>query len=119
MHDEDASGPFLWHCRLPLSFLPCSRHSTDRIRVGLIRVHGVPSSLVLVNVGGLDIVDKSKKLVLAIVWQLMRIYILDMLRKLGRRGYVLVISRLARLSGQAPQVPPISPITSTKRCVYI
>jgi hypothetical protein len=27
------------------------------------------NSLVLVNVGGLDIVDKNKKLILAIVWQ--------------------------------------------------
>ena len=41
-------------------------------------------SLVLVNVGGLDIVDKSKKLILAIVWQLMRRYVLNLLSRLGR-----------------------------------
>jgi hypothetical protein len=45
-------------------------------------------SLVLVNVGGLDIVDKNKKLILAIVWQLMRRYILDMLKKLSRGRWV-------------------------------
>jgi hypothetical protein len=46
---------------------------------------------VLVNVGGLDIVDRNKKLILAIVWQLMRRYVLDMiklLRKLSKGGCV-------------------------------
>lgn len=45
----------------------------------------------LVNVGGLDIVDRNKKLILAIVWQLMRRYVLDMikmLRKLSKGGCV-------------------------------
>lgn len=44
-------------------------------------------NLVLVNVGGLDIVDKNKKLILAIVWQLMRRYILDLLKKLASNGH--------------------------------
>jgi hypothetical protein len=34
---------------------------------------------VLVNVGGLDIVDKNKKLILGIIWQLMRRYTIHML----------------------------------------
>lgn len=29
----------------------------------------------MVNIGGLDIVDKQKKLILAIIWQLMRKYV--------------------------------------------
>jgi plastin-1 len=29
----------------------------------------------MVNIGGVDIVDKKKKLILAIIWQLMRMYV--------------------------------------------
>lgn len=38
----------------------------------------------LVNVGGLDICDKNKKLILAIIFQLMRQYIYNLLRSLAR-----------------------------------
>lgn len=38
----------------------------------------------LVNVGGVDIGDGNKKLILAIVWQLMRRYTLNMLAQLGQ-----------------------------------
>lgn len=38
----------------------------------------------MINVGGLDIVDCNKKLILAIIWQLMRKYTLQVLAELGR-----------------------------------
>jgi len=38
----------------------------------------------LINVGGLDIVDGNKKLILAIIWQLMRKYTLQVLQDLAR-----------------------------------
>lgn len=38
----------------------------------------------LINVGGLDIVDQNKKLILAIIWQLMRKYTLQVLQNLAR-----------------------------------
>lgn len=37
----------------------------------------------MVNIGGIDIVDKKKKLILAIIWQLMRMYTLGVLAKLA------------------------------------
>lgn len=37
----------------------------------------------MINVGGLDIVDVNKKLILAIIWQLMRKYTLNVLAKLA------------------------------------
>lgn len=40
----------------------------------------------LVNIGGPDIVDKNKKLILAIVWQLMRQSIINMLKTLSSDG---------------------------------
>jgi plastin-1 len=46
-------------------------------------VLGKQMNFVLVNVGGVDIVDKNKKLILAIIWQLMRRYTIDMLTQLG------------------------------------
>lgn len=45
---------------------------------------GKQRNLTLVNVGGLDIVDGNKKLILAIIWQLMRKYTLSVLEQLGR-----------------------------------
>jgi plastin-1 len=38
----------------------------------------------LINVAGLDIVDQNKKLILAIIWQLMRKYTLQVLQNLAR-----------------------------------
>ncbi len=38
----------------------------------------------MINVGGLDIIDGNKKLILAIMWQLMRKYTLQVLAELGR-----------------------------------
>ncbi len=45
-------------------------------------------SLSVVNVGGLDIVDVNKKLILAVVWQLMRQHTLNLLSELpgGKKG---------------------------------
>lgn len=40
---------------------------------------GKQMGMSLVNVGGLDIVDGNKKLILAIIWQLMRRYTLQVL----------------------------------------
>ena len=42
--------------------------------------------LVLVNIGGTDICDKNKKLILAVTWQLMRRYTCDMLAALSGTG---------------------------------
>ncbi len=42
-------------------------------------------TLSVVNVGGLDIVDVNKKLILAIVWQLMRLHTLNLLGELPGR----------------------------------
>eukprot|EP01031_Cornospumella_fuschlensis_P026248 gene26248-31707_t len=41
--------------------------------------------LTMVNIGGLDIVDGNKKLILAIIWQLMRKYTLQVLEDLARK----------------------------------
>jgi len=40
----------------------------------------------LVGIGGVDIVDGNKKLILGLVWQLMRSYSLKMLSELGQSG---------------------------------
>lgn len=40
----------------------------------------------LVGIGGTDILDGNKKLILALVWQMMRFHILEMLRHLGSGG---------------------------------
>lgn len=45
---------------------------------------GKQLKLSLINVGGIDIVDGNKKLILAIIWQLMRRYTLNVLLELGR-----------------------------------
>lgn len=45
---------------------------------------GKQMKFTLVNVGGLDIVDGSKKLILAYIWQLMRKYTLQVLEDLAR-----------------------------------
>lgn len=45
-----------------------------------------PHSLVIVNVGGPDLVDRNKKLLLALVGQIMRRYTLGLLRRLGWVG---------------------------------
>lgn len=45
---------------------------------------GKQMKLTLINVGGIDIVDGNKKLILAIIWQLMRRYTLNVLSELGR-----------------------------------
>ena len=42
--------------------------------------------LVLVNIGGVDIADGNKKLILAVVWQLMRQQTVDMLKQLKGDG---------------------------------
>ena len=42
--------------------------------------------LVLVNIGGVDIADGNKKLILAVVWQLMRQQTIDMLKQLKGDG---------------------------------
>jgi len=39
--------------------------------------------LSVVNIGGLDLVDKKKKLILAVIWQLMRQYTINMLKTLA------------------------------------
>lgn len=39
--------------------------------------------LSVINIGGLDIVDRNKKIILAIVWQLMRKYIMILLKELS------------------------------------
>jgi len=41
--------------------------------------------LSLINIGGLDIVDGNKKLILAIIWQLMRLYCLEVLGSLAAK----------------------------------
>mmetsp|Transcript_11248 Transcript_11248/g.35886 ORF Transcript_11248/g.35886 Transcript_11248/m.35886 type:complete len:655 (+) Transcript_11248:38-2002(+) len=46
-------------------------------------VLGKQMGLHLVNVGGVDIVDGNKKLILAVVWQLMRRYIIGLLESLS------------------------------------
>lgn len=46
-------------------------------------VVGKEAGLSLVNIGGLDIVDRNKKLILAIVWQLMHAYTLQTLQDLA------------------------------------
>jgi len=50
-------------------------------------VLGKQMKFVLVNVGGLDIVDGNKKLILAIIWQLMRRHTLNILRSLSQTGH--------------------------------
>lgn len=47
---------------------------------------GRKMDLVLVNIGGVDIADGNKKLILAIMWQLMRQFTLDMLKNLSGDG---------------------------------
>ena len=47
---------------------------------------GKDLKLSLVNVGGLDVLDGNKKLVLAIIWQLLRLYTLNMLTELAGGG---------------------------------
>ena len=49
-------------------------------------VVGKALNLSLVNVGGLDILDGNKKLILAIIWQLLRLYTLNMLTALAGGG---------------------------------
>jgi plastin-1 len=44
--------------------------------------------LSLVNIGGLDIVDGNKKLILAIIWQLIRMYTLKVLAELARKQHI-------------------------------
>lgn len=44
---------------------------------------GKEMHLSLVNIGGVDIVDKNKKLILAVIWQLMRKYTLLVLAQLA------------------------------------
>eukprot|EP01039_Chlorochromonas_danica_P011620 gene11620-13028_t len=44
---------------------------------------GKAMKLSLINVGGLDIVDGNKKMILAVIWQLMRKYTLKVLENLG------------------------------------
>jgi plastin-1 len=41
--------------------------------------------LTMINIGGLDVVDGNKKLILAIIWQLMRKYTLQVLENLARK----------------------------------
>lgn len=48
----------------------------------VVRIGKETLDLVLVNIGGIDVADKNKKLILAIMWQLMRRFILDMLAAL-------------------------------------
>ena len=50
--------------------------------------------LVLVNIGGPDIADGNKKLILAVMWQLMRQYTLDMLKKLSGDGSAVTEKRM-------------------------
>lgn len=45
--------------------------------------------LVVVNIGGTDIVDQNKMLILAIMWQLMRRFTLDLLKTLSADGSVV------------------------------
>lgn len=40
----------------------------------------------LVGIGGVDIVDGNKKLILSLVWQMMRLHSLKMLSELGKSG---------------------------------
>ena len=46
--------------------------------------------LVLVNIGGVDIADGNRKLILAVVWQLMRQQTIDMLKQLKGDGTAVV-----------------------------
>jgi hypothetical protein len=73
-------------------------------------VIGKQMRFVLVNVGGPDIVDKNKKLILAIVWQLMRRHTISMLaqlssevtgRELADEDIVNWANRRVRSSGKA------------------
>ena len=45
-----------------------------------------PLGFSLVNVGGIDIVDGNKKLTLAIIWQLLRLYTINLLSQLAGGG---------------------------------
>jgi len=82
----------------------------DRIQPGIVnwkrvhknpkgRIHAVDNcntvvtlakqmDLVVVNIGGSDLCDGNKKLVLAVMWQLMRRFTLDMLKELSTDGAV-------------------------------
>lgn len=51
--------------------------------------------LTVVNVGGLDIIDGNHKLILAIMWQLMRRHTLNLLQVRSRRA-AGIRSRLSR-----------------------
>eukprot|EP00937_MAST-01D_sp_MAST-1D-sp2_P003280 g3280.t1 len=58
----------------------------------------------LVNVGGLDIVDGNKKLVLAIIWQLLRLYTLNLLAQLAGGGRQITEPEIVSwANGRVPQ----------------
>ncbi|CAE7809702.1 FIM4, partial [Symbiodinium microadriaticum] len=68
----------------------------------------------MVNIGGLDIVDKQKKLILAIIWQLMRKYTLLVLAQLASHSGVTEVSE-EQVINWANQKVASSGKTSTMR----
>lgn len=48
--------------------------------------------LTMINVGGLDIIDGNKKMILAVIWQLMRMYVLQVLASLAKSQGIEEIS---------------------------
>lgn len=90
----------------PLTSSSCSLQVIDVVQSGLInwrRVNldstsrykkvengnlvievGKSMKLSLINIGGLDIVDGNKKMILAVIWQLMRRYTLKVLEDLAK-----------------------------------
>lgn len=79
--------------RIQPGIVPWKRtHKSPRSRIHVIDncntvvTIGRQMDLVLVNIGGTDIADKNKKLILAIMWQLMRRFTLDMLAQLSGDG---------------------------------
>mmetsp|Transcript_28944 Transcript_28944/g.57852 ORF Transcript_28944/g.57852 Transcript_28944/m.57852 type:complete len:620 (+) Transcript_28944:43-1902(+) len=57
----------------------------------------------LVNVGGVDLVDGNKKLILAIMWQLMRLHTLNILRSLSADGQVVADADIVAWANQTVQ----------------
>eukprot|EP00618_Florenciella_parvula_P031483 CAMPEP_0119481916 /NCGR_PEP_ID=MMETSP1344-20130328/10019_1 /TAXON_ID=236787 /ORGANISM="Florenciella parvula, Strain CCMP2471" /LENGTH=665 /DNA_ID=CAMNT_0007516297 /DNA_START=158 /DNA_END=2151 /DNA_ORIENTATION=- len=76
---------------------------------------GRKMDLVLVNIGGVDIADGNKKLILAIMWQLMRQFTLDMLKNLSGDGTSITEDQMVQWanntvaqSGKATQIRNLS-----------
>lgn len=91
------------HLRWPLGIVNWKKVTLkirNRIQVvdncnTVVRI-GKELDLVLVNIGGIDIADKNKKLILAIMWQLMRRFTLDMLATLSGDGSKITEERMVQ-----------------------